>query len=481
MILNCTYISTKDRATLIVNPAGILKRFFAILVKRSADGIAPSATGFFQSKECPPHLSNVPRRLIHGKNSNHRAEKDTAEKTPRLSPLAFAALAREHVKIGILGRFLFRSQPEWVERLQPHMRPAPDQIKRLEALRRRLGVSHDEFHLHIAGHPATTRKVQHHFYNDLKRRRRHLDHDQRLAALVTSRWQASLNAGQDYFGLGQCNADTFETRVAELARQAKTVDGLADLFIEEESKWLIPPAPGFESAATEVSEILGEPRRGHELASVSPPPGQGDFVAGNSQDVIVVCPHCMAKNQISAPLEKAGYHGCGACGRRFESKCTLEELAQFTLGLVFRDEFVDTFAQVIQKTSPLSATALSWEIIVLRFFYARGAIMQTLQDFKPAIDAVHRMLFGAFLKQAGSAGMAEAEEWIESRLSAYTEAFNSNAGRPADCILAVGRKFSKFVGVNEATKYEPEYLANLMTQSAIHSAVRDFLTKYRIG
>lgn len=169
------------------------------------------------------------------------------------------------MRLGILGRFLSRSHPEWVERLPPHLRPDPGQIERLEALRRRLGVPHDEFHLHIAGHPATTRRVQHHFYADLKRRSRHLDHDQRLAALVRSRWQASLNAGRDLFGLGQCDVDTFETRVAELARQAKTVDGLTDLFIEEESKWsVIPPAPGFEWAAAEISEILGEPRRGHE-------------------------------------------------------------------------------------------------------------------------------------------------------------------------------------------------------------------------
>ena len=169
------------------------------------------------------------------------------------------------MKIGILGRFLFSSSPEWVESLEPHLRPDPDQIKRLEALRQRLGVSHYEFHLHIAGHPATTRRVQHHFYNDLQRRSRYLDHDQRLAALVRSRWQASLNAGHDLFGLGQCNVDAFETRVAELVRQAKTVDGLADLFIEEESKWLIAPAPGFEGAATEVSKILGERRRRDEL------------------------------------------------------------------------------------------------------------------------------------------------------------------------------------------------------------------------
>jgi hypothetical protein len=161
-------------------------------------------------------------------------------------------------------------------------------------------------------------------------------------------------------------------------------------------------------------------------------------------------------------------------------ECTLEELAQFALGLVFREEFVDKFVEVVQKGSSLSAGQLSWEVIVLRFFYARGAIMQNLQDFRPAIDALHRMLFEAILKQVGSAGMAEAEEWIESRISAYTEAFNSTGDPPADRILAVGSKFSEFLGLDKAVKHTPEYVLESMSQALVHNGVRDFLMKYRI-
>lgn len=168
------------------------------------------------------------------------------------------------MRLGI--RRLFRRDPKWALKLPPHLRPTPHQIERLEALRSQLAVSHDEFHLHIAGHRATTRRVQHHFYASLARESRDLDHDQRLAALVRSRWQASLNAGRDLFGLGQCDADTFEARVAELVRQAKTVDGLTDLFIEAESRWsVIPPAPGFEWAAREISSLLGEADQRHDV------------------------------------------------------------------------------------------------------------------------------------------------------------------------------------------------------------------------
>lgn len=167
------------------------------------------------------------------------------------------------MRLGILG--LFRRHPKWVVKLPPHLRPTPEQIERLEALRSELSISHNEFHLHIAGHRATTRRVQHHFYAVLTRQNPHLDHDQRLAALIRSRWQGALNAGRDLFGLGQCDADTFEARVVDLVHQAKTVDGLTDLFIEAESQWsVIPPAPGFEWAARRISDLLGEPHPGHD-------------------------------------------------------------------------------------------------------------------------------------------------------------------------------------------------------------------------
>ena len=108
--------------------------------------------------------------------------------------------------------------------------------------------------------------------------------------------------------------------------------------------------------------------------------------------------------------------------------------------------------------------------------------MQNLKDFRPAIDVLHRMLFEAISKQSETAEMDEIEDWIESRVSAYSESFNATTGEPsADRILAVGRKFSEFIGLADTVKYTQECFLELVTSpTLLYNGVHDFLTKYRI-
>ena len=148
--------------------------------------------------------------------------------------------------------------PEWADQLPEYMRPTPDQINQLEALRQQVQVPHEAFYLVIAGHPATTRKVQYYHYNELKSQQPDWSHYQILEALIRSRWSAGMANGYDLFGLGGCSPEEMENKITKIAKQAGTVDALANLFVEAEGINEIPPLPDYEWARAEVDRILGE-------------------------------------------------------------------------------------------------------------------------------------------------------------------------------------------------------------------------------
>ncbi len=148
---------------------------------------------------------------------------------------------------------------EWARQLPPHLRPTQSQMQRLENIRRETKVGHEAFSLVIAGHPATTRRVQYHLYEQLKREHPELTDQEALAALVMSRWQTSIGAGYDLFDLGQCKSDEeVERRIQEVVRKARTIEGLVTQLTKEESKYATPPDPKWALARAAIDQILGK-------------------------------------------------------------------------------------------------------------------------------------------------------------------------------------------------------------------------------
>ena len=158
--------------------------------------------------------------------------------------------------MGFIQR-LFSSLPNWAQQLPDHLRPTRNQIDRLEATRQKIGSSHEEFFLHIVGHPATTRKLQHFLYGQLKSQYPHMTRHQLLAELVKSRWASAAGQG-DTFGLSNYTDAERERKIQEIVKRADSVDAISDLFTQEEAPYDIAPAPGFERAKQEVARILSD-------------------------------------------------------------------------------------------------------------------------------------------------------------------------------------------------------------------------------
>lgn len=70
-----------------------------------------------------------------------------------------------------MGFFRQPLTPRWARQLPDYMRLTTAQVDRLEDIRKRVGASHDEFLIHIAGHPEMTRRVLHYQGRGKKRPR----------------------------------------------------------------------------------------------------------------------------------------------------------------------------------------------------------------------------------------------------------------------------------------------------------------------
>lgn len=172
--------------------------------------------------------------------------------------LAFGALRR------MSGRYtmrffdaLFGITPTWAKQLPSHLRPSADQVKRLEAIRREVGTSHEEFFLHIVSHPKTTKKLQRHMYTQARKQQPGASEQDLLVAVLFSRLASAQQQGTDLFGLSLVPPDQIEARIHQIAARYSNIEALAEAIVAEEMKEpAVGPAPGFEDAATRVSKIL---------------------------------------------------------------------------------------------------------------------------------------------------------------------------------------------------------------------------------
>jgi hypothetical protein len=164
--------------------------------------------------------------------------------------------------MGLFGdslRFAFGIKPTWAAQLPSHIHLRRDQIGRLEMVRAEVGVGHDEFMLHIAGHPETSRKVLHQIYRDIKAAHPEIPGSEVLKTIVVSRWESAFRDEGDLFGLSKAPNELMRRSIlSQVLTMYPDHESLIEAIIlyEENSPFTIPPAPGSKEALRKVTEIL---------------------------------------------------------------------------------------------------------------------------------------------------------------------------------------------------------------------------------
>jgi len=75
----------------------------------------------------------------------------------------------------------------WVAQLPPYLRPDQAKCEELERVRRRYHLPHDMFLMILTSSPATTRRLQEHFYTEASERMPEASEKERLEAVFRSR------------------------------------------------------------------------------------------------------------------------------------------------------------------------------------------------------------------------------------------------------------------------------------------------------
>jgi hypothetical protein len=103
-----------------------------------------------------------------------------------------------------LRRF-FGIRPAWARRVG-YLELTPDQIGRLDEIRREIGMSDELFLLQIACDAEATKRLQRFIYGALKARTPEMPQRLLLARLVRNRLAAAVRGGGDLFGLAATTA-----------------------------------------------------------------------------------------------------------------------------------------------------------------------------------------------------------------------------------------------------------------------------------
>jgi len=181
--------------------------------------------------------------------------------------------------MGLFGdslRFAFGLKPRWASELPPHLLPTREQVGQLEVLRVEMGLRHEEFLVHITGHPETTRRGQRHIFKEIARQNHTRSEREHLKLLVVSRWRTALKQGGDLFGLSAVtDEEELHCRIDGIVDLHPDCESLIDAMMRDEEHGLcrISPAPMLEDAASRVTAILRD-QEGHGEVRLAPSGGQ---------------------------------------------------------------------------------------------------------------------------------------------------------------------------------------------------------------
>ena len=137
-----------------------------------------------------------------------------------------------------------------------------DQIRRLETIRREIGVSNEVFLLQIASDLEGTKRLQRFIYHWLQRKTPEMPERHLLARLVRNRLAAAQLGGGDLFGLATVPPEEVGVRIRRIVKAHRTIDLMADAIAADQRPFSGPLSiatrPDYIDAARRVTDILAE-------------------------------------------------------------------------------------------------------------------------------------------------------------------------------------------------------------------------------
>lgn len=153
----------------------------------------------------------------------------------------------------------FGLPPRWARRVA-YLELTRNQIERLDAIRRAIGVSDEVFLLQIACDAEATKRLQRFIYGSLKRQTPEMPERLLLARLVRNRLAAARQGGGDLFGLASVPPQQLGTEIRRIVGAQPTIDSMAEAIAADGRSFGGPLSlsarPDFIDAARRVTEIL---------------------------------------------------------------------------------------------------------------------------------------------------------------------------------------------------------------------------------
>jgi hypothetical protein len=156
---------------------------------------------------------------------------------------------------------VFWFRPRWARRVD-YLDLTRDQMRRLESIRREVGVDHEPFVLQIVADPESTKRLQRLLFATLKQRTPLMPDRLLLARLVRNRLTAARAAGHDLFNLADVPDRELGVRVRRIVDAHPTIQSLAEAIAADQRA---PAGPLASSriaaqvvAANRIAAILAE-------------------------------------------------------------------------------------------------------------------------------------------------------------------------------------------------------------------------------
>jgi hypothetical protein len=137
-----------------------------------------------------------------------------------------------------------------------------NQIRRLEIIRRGIGVSDEVFLLQLAADPEGTKRLQRFIYHEIQRKTPEMPERLLLAKLVRNRLTAAQLGGGDLFGLATVPPEELGVRIRRIVQAHRTIDRMADAIAADQRPFGGPLSTSTRSdyidGARRITEILAE-------------------------------------------------------------------------------------------------------------------------------------------------------------------------------------------------------------------------------
>ncbi len=133
----------------------------------------------------------------------------------------------------ILPNAIFAEIREWFKVIRPECRPPVTKIERLENLRKKYNISHEDFALIILAHPTTTKQLQRHLLAEARAKMANIEEKELWKMVLISRLT-------NYVAMGFESPEILK-EVDDVIKNANTFDDVCSYIIKLDAKGPIIP------------------------------------------------------------------------------------------------------------------------------------------------------------------------------------------------------------------------------------------------